>query len=455
MIPACRFCGYEKETIGHLSSECSIVSSKIGAKPWDDDQPHLASHGLFEVPQWLLDIAKRPPVLTLPNFCIDCNSVTYLWIDGSVYNGNHMFSKALGAAIVDQTGTCIFSDGWREMWANSYRAELRALRCATHIVAGDLVVTTDCKALISIWNDILSQGGVSYNLSFREEWIAICEKVGVVSSKLKLRWIKAHQVETSLHQHHSVDQWLNHYADSSAKLAALQNLACTTQQVEAWKWYTYLHRCRLTKLSCLLQQHPLRPSAEQNDEQLCEQHGHDETIIERQNALMNRFVRWDWKLAKSAFGWRMDQSNIPVPRVWKYSADSWNQTTSFFQGLHWRIGDTGLSVYELAFEFWMQKRFVPPCVSRNTEGFFQCIVDWLRHVLRSFVKAKVKICPDQVTWMPRKCLYLSQTYPYGKWHGGRIYFESEHMVKLAAFISTLQNHGSNHAAWRVQISALP
>ena len=106
--PACRFCGYEKETIGHLTCDCNRVSSMIGPKPWDDDQPHLASHGLFEVPQWLLDVAKRPPVLELPNFCIDSSSVTYLWIDGSVYNGNHMFSKALGASIIDHTGNLHF-----------------------------------------------------------------------------------------------------------------------------------------------------------------------------------------------------------------------------------------------------------------------------------------------------------------------------------------------------------
>lgn len=359
--PACRFCGYEKETIGHLACDCNRVSSMIGPKPWDDDQPHLASHGLFEVPQWLLDIAKRPPVLALPNFCIDSSSVTYLWIDGSVYNGNHMFSKALGASIVDHTGTCIFSDGWREMWANSYRAELRALRCATHIVNGELVVTTDCKALISIWNDILLQGEVGDSLSFREEWLAICEKVGIVSSKLKLRWVKAHQIEKFPLQPFSEDQWLNHCADSAAKLAALQNLACTTQQVDAWKWYVYLHRCRLTKLTCLLQQHPLGQSSGQDDEQLEEHVDHDDTIMERRRAMMNRFVRWDWNLSLSSFGWRMNQSNIPIPKGWKYSADSWYQTTSFFQGLHWRVGDTGLSVYELAFEFWMQKRFVPPC----------------------------------------------------------------------------------------------
>ena len=132
--PACRFCGYEKETISHLASGCVVIASRLGTKPWDNDQPHLASHGLFEVPQWLLDIAKRPPVLTLPNFCIDSNSITYLWVDGSVYNGNHMFSKALGAAIIDQSGTCISSDGWREMWANSYRAELRALRCDVPLI---------------------------------------------------------------------------------------------------------------------------------------------------------------------------------------------------------------------------------------------------------------------------------------------------------------------------------
>ena len=452
--PKCRFCGFEKETIGHLTSHCDVVSSKIGSKPWDDDQPHLASHGLFEVPKWLLDIARQSPDLALPNFHIECNSPTFLWIDGSVYNGNHLFSKTLGAAIVDRNGTCIFSEGWREMWASSYRAELRALRCATHIVNGDLVVTTDCKTLLTIWNDILASGEVGYHLSYRDEWCAICEKVGIQNPKLQLRCIKAHQFEKFAVQPVNVDHWLNHCADSLAKLAALQSLACTSQQVDAWKWYTYLHRCRLTRLSCLLQQNPAN-TEQQADEQPTVQQTQDDLQHDRLNNLMNRFVRWDWKLDRNLFGWQMSQSPIPLPRGWKYSVDSWMQTASFFQGLRWRTGDTGLSVYELAFEFWLQKRFIPPCISKDTEGLFQCIVDWLRHVMRSFVKAKVKICPEQVTWMPRKCLYLSQTYPYGKWQGGRIYFESGNMAKLAAFISSLPNHGSNHAAWKVQISALP
>ena len=105
--------------------------------------------------------------------------------------------------------------------------------------------------------------------------------------------------------------------------------------------------------------------------------------------------------------------------------------------------------------FGCRKDLSPPCVSKNTEGMFQCIVDWLRHVLRCLVKAKISICPQSVTWMPRKCLYLSQTYPYGKWHGGRTYFGSEHMFQLATFISNLPNHGSNAAAWKVAISSLP
>ena len=452
--PACRFCGFEKETIGHLTSECPVIVSKLGVKPWDSDQPHLASHGLFEVPSWLLNIAKQPPEMSLPTFCIDSDDTTYLWIDGSVYNGNHLFSKALGASIVDQTGSCIFSDGWRELWASSYRAELRALRCATHIVSGSLVVTTDCKSLLSIWNTIISTGEVGFNLSFREEWLAICDKVGLQGTKLHLRWVKAHQFDVNSNKPFSTDQWLNHCADSSAKLAALHNLACTSQQVDAWKWNVYLHRSRLTKLTCLLQQNPVKSGQEQCEEQQAEQDQSSDSLS-RHRTLMNRFVRWDWNLSRDQFSWRMNQSSIPKPKGWKFSDISWNETTSFFQGLQWRTGNTGLSVYELAFEFWLQKRFVPPCVSKNTEGMFQCIVDWLRHVLRCLVKTKISICPQSVTWMPRKCLYLSQTYPYGKWHGGRTYIGSEHMIQLATFISNLPNHGSNAAAWKVAISSLP
>ena len=299
----CRFCNNCKETIHHLV-ECKVVADKLGNLQCPlDNQPHWKSHGICEVPQPLVSAMQYqilPPSPSEVVFQQPCD----VWIDGSVFNGDHLFTKTLGAAVISFEGDTLYSGGWRTLWGSSFQAEVVALRVAVSICTGLVFIHTDCQSLLNVWNNIQRLGYVPHNVACREEWLLIADKVGIgYPSRLVLSWIRAHQAD---HRGHCTwAQHLNRIADNVAKKAASDVLPVGIGYASSLKWHLHLRRRWLVALSLLLQNTPVQT----NEEPECQEeapsnisHGGDPVIFSNEDELVNRFTKWDWNLPRSLFG---------------------------------------------------------------------------------------------------------------------------------------------------------
>ena len=152
----------------------------------------------------------------------------------------------------------------------------------------------------------------------------------------------------------------------------------------------------------------------------------------------------------------MSQLVIRSPKDWKYSADLWKISIEFLQGLQWRSHqEAGLSCYEVAALFWIRTSTCPPAMYNCEQGRFSALPNWIRHLLRTIKKLKVDCFPAGDEWQARKCLYLSHTFPYGRWMGGRIWMSRDESLRIARFISSLPNGGKTAADWDVVMASFP
>ena len=250
--PKCRFCEHNHEDIIHLTSTCPGVQRILGkvVAPLDQ-QFQWDSHGIFEVPQWLVLRMQNSKGPMLPDFQrID---VTEVWTDGSVVNPNFLFAKSLGAAVIDANGQVIHSTGWCDAWGCSFKAELVALHCALVGVVGALNVCTDCKSLRNVFEEIRQLGHIPDNCAYKDIWAKIFDRCGFQNQcRVRIRWVKAHQVDNSSWNGGTRDQQLNRVADLEAKRQAVANAPTPTNFYESVKWHLQLKRSWLTRLSLLL-----------------------------------------------------------------------------------------------------------------------------------------------------------------------------------------------------------
>ena len=453
---SCRFCNGCKETIHHLV-ECDVVAGKLGILPCPiDGQPHWKSHGICEVPQFLVSAMQNQmfPPEPSDNFW---QQPSELWIDGSVFNGDHLFSKTLGAAVISAEGHSLYSGGWRTMWGSSFQAEVVALRVAITICTGLVFIHTDCQSLLQVWNTIQQLGYVPPNVACREEWLKITENVGIgYPSRLVLSWIRAHQAD-----HRGPCSWaqhLNRIADNVAKKAASDVLPVGIGYATSLKWHLHLRRRWLVALSTLLQNTPVQTDQVLEQQQVAPSNeilGENRIPFSDNDDLINRFTKWDWHLPHSLFDWKMSQQRLSVPKDWKYSCDLWNISVGFLQSLEWRSHpEAGLSCYELAALFWVRTATCPPAISCG-QGRFIAVPNWIRHVARCLKKTKINFFPPAVEWQARKCLYLSHTFPYGRWMGGRIWMSRDESLRIARFVSSLPNGGKKAADWDLPLVSFP
>ena len=173
----CRFCDFHHEDIVHLSSECVGVQNRLGkiSSPLDE-QNQWESHGIFEVPLWLVSSMQNSNGPLLPDFHRD--DIHVVWTDGSVCNPNYTFAKSLGASVIDQFGQVIHWTGWCDAWGCSFKAELVALHCAVVAIGGTLTVCVDCKSLRNTFDEIRLLGSVPDNVAYKDLWVKMFQLCG-------------------------------------------------------------------------------------------------------------------------------------------------------------------------------------------------------------------------------------------------------------------------------------
>ena len=109
----------------------------------------------------------------------------------------------------------------------------------------------------------------------------------------------------------------------------------------------------------------------------------------------------------------------------------------------------------MSFVFWLEHRFIVPEVLNNSAGTFLSFPNWMRFFLREAKKMRIPLFPPSVEWQARKGTFLSATFPYGRFWGGRAFIAHPHLIALAKFISDLPGGGKSALQWSRPISTLP
>ena len=256
--PHCRFCKHQHEDQEHLSSGCPGVEKQIGQNRCPmQQQPNWDAHGIFEVPQFLITssvqdgflIPDKEPIFT------DKRNIT-VFCDGSVVNGDHSFSRSLGAAVVSSDGTVLTSYGWRDMWGDSFKAEVVAIKMAVDLTEGKVSIVTDCKSAIKVALNIKQLGYVPDNFAYRDLWRSIFQTTGYGDhSRLFLRWIRAHQADSSsTFRFATYDQRMNKIADEEAKRKAFSCCPIHPDVISSWRMHLWNKRKWLADLTTLVGQ---------------------------------------------------------------------------------------------------------------------------------------------------------------------------------------------------------
>ena len=448
----CRFCEHYHEDIIHLTSECPGIQKTLGkvSAPLDE-QYQWDSHGIFEVPRWLVSAMQNSQGPALPDFQRD--DIQTVWTDGSVVNPNFVFAKTLGIAIIDQSGQIIYSTGWRDILGCSFKAELVALHCAVVCIRGPLTVCVDCKSLRNIFDEVKALGFIPDNLAYKEIWCNIFDKCGFQQRcRLHIRWVKAHQIDHGVHRHPSNDQVLNQIADVEARKQASDKNPVPRNFYESVKWHLQLKRKWLTKLSHLL----ATTRDPEGDETQSWERVENIPEMSQDKTASDCFPKWDWNLPIEIYTWSMNQNYVEPPKGWTFSRELWNISLRFFQSLRWRIDDqTGVSIYELSFHFFRQFRICPPEINKDTAGNFLVLPGWLRHCLRTFKKCGIVVAPNGIQFDPRKALFAGAYFPYGRWKGARVFVEGRDLLSLANFILSLPDGGKSAASWNRGLNSIP
>ena len=455
--PNCRFCNAAEEDIFHLTQQCRCVENTLGSSKCPlSDQPHWDSHGIVEVPAHLVDAYKQSPPDPIIQFGITTPNVT-LWTDGSLVGGRHMFSRTIGFSVIDHFGRIVCAQGRRDMWATAFKAELLALlfavRAAFDSITGILTVVSDCKSLIWVARTIQQTGTIPLNLAHRRIWEEIFDKVGFgEQSRLVLRWVRAHQVDNSFLVQATFDQEMNKIADRVAKTHAVQASPVLPSFFNGVQKQLFWKRRWLVQLSKVIGEHRI----EQTDAQVQTADPIPPAVDEDAfTDVRTRFVRWPWNDNEALYNWSIPPENIGHPKKWAFDKKWWDITLGFFRRQRWALGDYQMSIYEVAFHFWKDVKMMPPECASGNAGCFLLIVRWIRMVIREAKKLKLHLWPVDINYEPRKALFLSHTFPYGRFSGGRLFASNAQLAAFGRFIAVLPNGGNSATSWDRPVNAIP
>eukprot|EP00438_Fugacium_kawagutii_P002017 Skav204964 [mRNA] locus=scaffold3912:163221:165989:+ [translate_table: standard] len=452
----CRWCGAEKETIHHLAGNCEKVNQLLGCPllPFSD-QPNLATHGIFEVPQALLsqNICQwngddLPP-------CQHSEDQVTVWGDGSIANADHFYSRTMGFAVVDASGAVLYKCGVHDPMACSFKAELLALVAAVRLRGPNIHYVTDCKSLRDTFRMILQLGYVPLNLSFAHWWNEIFASTGHRDRcQLVITWIRAHQFDRSragidvLHLH-------NLFADAAAREAAVGACPVSHRSVKAWRQILVNHQawlCRLMKLISA-QKDVDNATVEPVDGNGLNAASDGEPLEQQ---LRNKYSSWEWDTPIAHFDWQCGMVQPVPPTSWKFSQQAWDETCRFFLSLRWRTSpDDRTSVYQLAYQFWKFTPCIPPAIDSKHTGLFLLFVDWIRYFLRISSAAGFNFLPGAVRYDGRRIMYSNGYFPKGTFFGATALMSASDRTCFAKFLFLNPSVSRGAKGWAIAMASIP
>ena len=361
--------------------------------------------------------------------------------------------------MINQDGSTILTKGWQDPLGCSYKAELFALLHAVQIFLGDIEFTTDCSSLITVWEIVRASDDLPDNLAYRDIWSNIRQAVFMNGyDRLNLGWVKAHQVDSG-HLPMTESQRNNRLADYVASNTAKAVTPVDPSIVASWRQRSYIHWIWLCKLTITIASLKPREDDQTNDLDVDPpqeaQSSSSSALNQDEVALRNRFCKWDWGLDEQQYNWSSVSSDHASPKKWPHSQVLWAKTVDFLGHLKWRTGDCAVSIYCIAFLFWIRTKIIPPTLLKGTEGTFHLMVQWIRQVLKELKKLKVEIYPSSVNYCVRSTMHASQYFPCGTFQKGRVFMTSYEKTMLAKFVASLPEGGKRAKHWAVQIHYLP
>lgn len=444
--PKCRWCGECDETIQHLTAECAKIQELLGVPAkFFHDQPHFLSHGIWEVPQFLLDAAKNASTkIPLPSIEPSVRASTF-FVEGSATNSDHFFSKTLGFAAGQEDGQILFAHGFVDPFGSQFKAALLSLWNLVRSYNGQCEVYTSCKALVRVWDRLSHQNTIPINFAFHDIWDHLFSLVRFGDfCRMRLLYLPVRAVSLLANNVKNVMD--------AATTAARQACPISCQVLRSWRSHVNIQRAWLCKLSKLVQEAKYENGVPQEEPlEVCP----DQQCTQNQS-WRNRFVRWDWDLPRDVFQWSPQGVQLHKPPKWQFSDCWWNDTLNFFFNLQWRCGEATTcctSVFELAFVFWVRLKRVPPATGDTPTGTFLIMVNWLRQFFRTV--RHDAILPPDARFRAKQKSWLSQTYPKGTIQGGRIFLTSSEMHLFAKFVASLPNNGRTAADWAISLESLP
>ena len=154
--PSCRFCGFHKETMKHLVSDCPCIPGEMTRPDCPDFGPNFEILGVAEIS---LECASKrlrvsdPNLLQVQAWAPSNNGTTsHVWTDGSC-EYSHMYWHTVGGFAIIDSNDCIVDSGEVHHFAlTSFTCELWAIVVAFAKSTGPLCIHSDCDSLVQLIN---------------------------------------------------------------------------------------------------------------------------------------------------------------------------------------------------------------------------------------------------------------------------------------------------------------
>ena len=440
--PSCRFCGFHKETMQHLVSDCPCIPGEMTRPDCPDLGPNFEILGVAEISfnrastrLLVSDPNKLQVQAWSPSIC--CKP-THVWTDGSC-EYSHMYWHTVGGFAIIDSNDCILDSGEVHHFAlTSFTCELWAIVVAFAKATGPLCIHSDCDSLVKLINRFPELESIPTEWP-HFTWFSFLFQIyqirkSVCASPLILQWCPSHVLEdipwfeisdAAARQFKTTvcDIWHNRTADRIAKRAVKKQLESGDRGISllasaiTWqKWLVHIAtQLSFTKKTEQIDTVSIQVPQNNNQSQVYIPSIVDITP-EHSLCIFKYFLpKWLWDQDSFSFEWTSEFSCDLKPSSWaSISKENWETAISFFKSLRWEIDDSlCVSYMELAYHFYF---------NHYTFSGIEISPSSISTLLRKVINQAIKLessHPLVIGVQKPGCLSKGKTLPAGFLKGSR------------------------------------
>ncbi len=454
---SCRFCGFHKETMQHLASECPSLPGDMTRPTCPELGPNFEILGVAEVnhsrASKRLQISDPHKLHIQPWSPSSCCQVSHVWTDGSC-ELSHMFWHTVGGYAIIDCNDCIIDSGEVFHFAlTSFSCELWAVVVAFVYSEAPLCIHSDCDSLVQMINrfpDIESIPTEWPHFSWFTYLFQIFQiRKNFCANPLILEWCPSHILENvpwfeisdaAARQFNTTvcNIWHNRTADRIAKRAVKNQLGSLEYEFsqmlfDAITWQKWL-------VHIAVQLALTRKDAEQTDavqnvaaplidnqSPLCIPSIVDITPEHPLSVFKYFLPKWSWDQEAGSFDWASKFPDDLQPSSWvSISQENWQIAIEFYKTLTWKIDDcVSVSYIELAYHFHFSQ-----LTFSGIENNPSCVSTILRKVINQAIKIDSQF-PLVIGTQKAGCLSKGKTIPAGFLQGSRPLLNIQSLKLLA------------------------